>query len=95
MTGCEDGKAALNTIIENPDTYDLVITDQAMPHMTGKQLVEALHEIVPHLPVILCTGYSNLLTPKEVDQLNVIQYFTKPVKFHELSQAIHSVLSEK
>ncbi len=43
---------------EKPDLFDLVITDQTMPEITGTDLTDMLIRIRPDIPVILCTGFS-------------------------------------
>ncbi|MDO8399563.1 MAG: PAS domain S-box protein [Bradyrhizobium sp.] len=53
------GKDALD-IIRRDDTIDLVITDQAMPHMTGSDLAAAIRAEKPYLPIILATGFAEL-----------------------------------
>jgi len=52
------GPEALDILEKNP--VDLVITDQAMPQMSGMQLIAAIKARWPHLPVILATGYAEL-----------------------------------
>ena len=58
------GTEALN-ILEGDSTIDLVITDHAMPNMTGSELANQICEIRPNLPIILATGYAELPLPEE------------------------------
>jgi CheY-like chemotaxis protein/anti-sigma regulatory factor (Ser/Thr protein kinase) len=53
-----DGIEALNIFQDKPDYFDLIITDQTMPRMTGAELAKVIREIRPALPIILCTGFS-------------------------------------
>jgi CheY-like chemotaxis protein len=54
--GFDTSAAALAAVRADPDRFDLVLTDQLMPEMTGTELATALHEIRPDLPVFLMTG---------------------------------------
>lgn len=74
--------AALDLLEEQP--FDLVITDHAMPKMTGLQLFDAIREKWPNIPVIIATGYAELPGAQEMKILN------KPFTEHELASAIAS-----
>lgn len=56
---------ALNTFRNHPDLFDLVITDQTMPGMTGLDLTRRILTLRPNMPIILCTGYSTLISEEE------------------------------
>ena len=62
------GPDALAAFRAAPHSFDLVITDQTMPGMTGETLVGALRRIRPDIPVILCTGYSPLVDTEYTPQ---------------------------
>jgi len=85
---------ALAAVRAKPDAYDLVVTDQMMPGMTGTDLAEQLHEIRAELPVILTTGYSLTLTPERVQALGICKLLLKPVQIDELSTAVRGVLDD-
>jgi CheY-like chemotaxis protein len=55
---------ALEAFRARPNEFDLVITDQVMPHLTGLDLADHLKKIRPNISIILCTGYSELITPQ-------------------------------
>ena len=59
-----DGAAARDAIAADPQRYDLVITDQTMPQLTGLALAQLLSRLRPGLPVILYTGYAEDLSPQ-------------------------------
>jgi PAS domain S-box-containing protein len=85
---------ALNLFRENPDQFDLVITDLTMPEMTGIQLAGELHKIAPSIPVILMTGYGKIIdhdTPLSYYGIN--RLLKKPVKLAQLAAAVNEVLS--
>jgi YesN/AraC family two-component response regulator len=79
------GKEALEMLEQNQ--VDLVITDQAMPNMTGLQLAEAIRTKWPGTRIILASGYSEL--PPQTDL--VVPRMSKPFDQRTLSQAIAQV----
>ena len=93
VTVCYDGKEALDIFRADPTRFDLVYTDQAMPHMTGEQLSRELLRMNADLPIILATGYSETLTPEKAYTLGIRQYLKKPVKIRHLVQHIQRLLN--
>jgi PAS domain S-box-containing protein len=86
---------ALKTFRENPDTFDLMITDLTMPEMTGKELAARILEIRPGFPVILCTGFDIEIT-KEIEALNGIRAcINKPILIQEIAVTLREVLDAK
>ncbi len=77
------GRQAL-AILQERSNIDLVITDQAMPAMTGSQLAEAIHEQRPNLPIILATGYAELPAGVALPKL------AKPFLQDDLAQAVRA-----
>jgi len=69
----------LELIRTAPAAYDLLITDQTMPEMTGSELVKELHAIRSDLPIILCTGYSNLINAEKAKDLGIAAFLMKPL----------------
>ncbi|NJN63968.1 MAG: PAS domain S-box protein [Acidobacteria bacterium] len=63
-TGFTDPRAALDAFAQDPNSVSLVVTDQTMPQMTGAQFAERVLAIRPGTPLILCSGYSESLTPR-------------------------------
>lgn len=86
---------ALQLFRLKPDEFDLVITDMTMPHLTGDKLAEELFRIRPATPVILCTGFSDLITKEKITSLGVRQILIKPLVRHEIALAIRQALDEK
>ena len=66
-----NGEAALKKFMENPKSFDLVITDMTMPQMTGDRLSRDILSIRADMPIILCTGYHEKFTEKEAIRLGV------------------------
>ncbi|HEY9011298.1 MAG TPA: ATP-binding protein, partial [Devosia sp.] len=81
------GKAAL-AVLESGEPIDLVVSDHAMPGMTGSQLALAIHMIWPDLPVILATGYAELPRGSAID----LPRLAKPFSQKELAKAIAEVV---
>jgi PAS domain S-box-containing protein len=85
---------ALETFQQTPDKFDMVITDQTMPHMTGYDLAKRILEIKPTVPVILCTGYSNTVTPEKAEAEGIKALIYKPVSKNELAATVREVLDK-
>ncbi len=87
-----DDREALEHLRDNPHAYDLLITDQTMPHLTGADLIEASHKIRPDLPTILCTGYSQMINAEKAYDLGIDAFLMKPIEFPELAEIIQQLL---
>jgi two-component system, cell cycle sensor histidine kinase and response regulator CckA len=85
---------ALQAFQAHPDKFDLVITDQTMPEMTGGQLAREILSIRPDLPIILCTGFSESITAEKAKDIGVKEFVIKPLVIHELAKTIRRVLNE-
>ncbi|MFA5182839.1 MAG: PAS domain S-box protein [Syntrophales bacterium] len=90
-----DSSLALEMFMEDPETYDLVVTDMTMPCMTGLELVREIRKIRPEIPAILCTGYSELINEEKAKQAGFNRFILKPVHFRELADAVRDVLAEQ
>jgi len=85
---------ALETFQQAPDTFDMVITDQTMPHMTGYNLAKRILEIKPSANIILCTGYSETVTPEKTEATGIKALIYKPISKKEIAQEIRGVLDK-
>jgi PAS domain S-box-containing protein len=83
---------ALETFQNQPNEFDLVITDQTMPGMTGVDLARRLMQIRLDIPVILCTGYSAIITEKQAKSMGIAEFAFKPVSQKALVSLIRKVL---
>jgi PAS domain S-box-containing protein len=92
-----DGADALAIFRREPQSFDLVITDQTMPKMTGAELTRELIQIRPDIPVILCTGLGptaeKALQREEQDVSGIRQVAMKPLNRDELAEMIRRVLN--
>ncbi|NVL89457.1 MAG: response regulator [Desulfobacterales bacterium] len=85
---------ALEVFKAQPDKFDLVITDQTMPTMTGGELSEELIRIRPDIPIILCTGYSELIDENKAKSMGIQELVMKPLLMRDLSETIRKVLNK-
>ena len=85
---------ALTYFRKNPDAFDLLLTDMTMPVMCGDELVAKVRAIRPQLPVVICTGYSEMLTQDVQETLGINGVVMKPVTRSELLATLEEVLSE-
>ena len=92
ISHCDNGADALKLIQSGQDQFDLVLTDYSLPQMTGKQLAQTLVEIQPDLPIILMTGYSDVLSKNEAESMGIRHYLMKPIDLEVLQEAIESCL---
>lgn len=83
---------ALDMINKDPSLFDLVITDQEMPGLTGKEFAQKLKKIRHNLPIILNTGYSSRITAADSKRYGISAFCMKPLKMAELSQTIRACL---
>jgi len=87
-----DGAAARDAFAEDPQGFDLVITDQTMPKLTGLQLAKLVSRMRPGIPVILCTGYGEDLKPRELQAAGVHTLVRKPVEPELLRELLRAAL---
>ena len=78
-----------------PDYFDLVITDQTMPGMTGDVLARELIRIRPGIPVIICTGYSQVIDHERAKQRGVKASVMKPILINEIAGAVRKALDDE
>lgn len=86
---------ALDLFQSDPAGFDLVITDQTMPCLSGVELAQKLLQIRPELPIILCTGYSALVTEEQAAEKGIKRFLMKPVARKDLARAVRDTLDGK
>ncbi len=86
---------ALDLFRSRPESFDVVITDQTMPHLVGSKLATAIMEIRPGTPVILCTGFSHEIDEATAKALGVREFMMKPFSVQEIASAIRRVLDNR
>jgi CheY-like chemotaxis protein len=86
---------ALEAFRHNPEAFDLVITDQTMPNMTGKDLAKQLMSIRPDIPIILCTGFSEQIGVRRAKEMGIRAFVMKPIVMRDMANIIREVLDKK
>jgi signal transduction histidine kinase len=84
---------ALEAFRQYPGLFDLVITDQTMPHLTGEKMAREMILIQNHIPIILNTGYSSLIDEEKLGEIGIRAFLMKPVRMEELSECVGRILS--
>jgi PAS domain S-box-containing protein len=92
VTAVAGGAEALRVFTSRPDDFDLVITDMTMPGMNGAALSHELLKLRRDLPIILCTGFSELIDEEKASALGIRRYIMKPMVRAEIAGAIREIL---
>jgi DNA-binding NtrC family response regulator len=91
VTAC-NGVEALETWRKEPGSFDVVITDQTMPHMRGTEVPEEILRLNPAMPIILCTGFDRTITPATAAVRGIRELLMKPLSLHDTARAIRRIL---
>ncbi len=94
VTATTDPREALARFREAPDAFDLVLTDTTMPHLTGVVLSRKILRVRPEMPIILCTGFSELITEDQARSIGVRAFLMKPLMTADLARTVREVLDE-
>lgn len=86
---------ALECFLKSPERFDLVVTDQTMPGVTGIELSKEILKIRPELPIILCTGFSESVTANEAEDSGIREFVMKPLMIRDLAEAITNARNGK
>jgi CheY-like chemotaxis protein len=86
---------ALMEFQSNPDKFDLVITDMAMPKMMGNELAAEIKKVRPGVPIICSTGYCELSDDKKSSEGSFMGYITKPVTYENLANIVRDTIDLK
>jgi PAS domain S-box-containing protein len=86
---------ALDLFRANPHAFDLMITDYTMPHMTGVELTEEILNIRPDIPIILFTGYSDMISVEKLGETGVRAFIMKPISRRDIAEEIRRVLDSE
>ena len=84
---------ALELFKAKPEHFDLVVTDQTMPGMTGDALAREMMRIRPGLPVIICTGYSQSIDERKAFEMGIRGFVMKPILINRIAVAIRTALA--
>jgi len=92
MSNCLE---AFQLFIDGPDNFDLIITDMTMPRMTGAELARKVLSIRPDMPIVLCTGFSELINESKARAIGIRGYVMKPILTREIASVVRNLLDEK
>ncbi len=94
-TTANSPREGLEILREQPDQFDLIITDFTMPQMTGLELARECLKIRHDIPIMLTTGNSDPLNIKQVNEQGIQGYIKKPFNAHELARKISGFINAK
>ncbi len=83
-----DSTKALAVLEQHTEDFDVLVTDQVMPSITGLELARRILNIVPNFPIIMCTGYSESVSPEATHEIGIKSLVYKPTDFVELAEII-------
>jgi DNA-binding NtrC family response regulator len=87
-----DSRAALAAFEAAPERFDVVVTDEVMPGLTGTGLARVLHHHRPELPIVLVSGYSGVSLTQGALTAGVSELLTKPLQSREMATTLARVL---
>lgn len=94
VTAESDSAKALDIFTNNPDRFQLIISDQTMPGLTGGELARLVFNLRPDFPFILCTGYSTSISEQEAYAMGISRYVAKPFSKQVLAENVRAALDE-
>jgi len=86
---------ALETFRADPYGFDLVITDMTMPGLRGEELAREIMALRPGMPIILCTGYSELIDETQAREMGIYEVIMKPYMVDSLAETIRGALKTR
>ncbi len=92
VTMMTDSTQALSLFEQNPQNFDLVITDQTMPGMNGGELATKMLRIRSNIPIILCTGHSEKVDSERAEELGIKRFLQKPFNHKVLLDSVSELL---
>lgn len=92
VVATNDPLQALEFIKSDPNRFDVLISDRAMPGMTGDELITSVLAINPGLATILCSGYIEDPSDSKIETSRIDAFLLKPVSMKELAKTIEDVL---
>ncbi len=91
--GISESPRALELIRADPARFDLIITDQSMPNLSGAELAQEVKKINPNLPIILCSGYSSVMDKEKAKAIGIKNFLIKPVGKEKLAHVVRETLN--
>jgi len=95
VTVLRSSEVALATYTRNPGAFDLIITDLWMPGLTGIELCREMRRLREDIPIVMCTGNPENVTPEQVRELRIDRVVAKPLNLREFANLIREILGKK
>ncbi|WLE95983.1 MAG: ATP-binding protein [Candidatus Electrothrix communis] len=93
--GVTNSLEALALFREAPEDFDIIITDQTMPNLTGFELAVEMMKIRSDIPIIMVTGHSDTVDEQKAKEMGIREFLTKPLDMNILAEAIDRIISSQ
>jgi PAS domain S-box-containing protein len=90
-----DSHAALAAFVATPERFDVVVTDETMPGLTGTELARTIRSHRPDLPIVLVSGYTGAIPTQQAFAIGVSELLSKPIQSHEMASTLARVLHRR
>jgi PAS domain S-box-containing protein len=94
VTTASDGVEALEVFTREPDSIQAVLLDMTMPRMDGAEVLAAIREIDPRVPVVLCSGFTEDAMPSHLTNAGITGFLQKPFTMTDLGRQIRRAFGE-
>lgn len=94
VEGFTDPRKALEYFNKNHSKIDIVLTDTTMPYMSGVDLAEKMLAIKPTMPIVLCTGFTTLISAEDARKKGIRDFVMKPIKIRDIATLLRDILDE-
>jgi CheY-like chemotaxis protein len=95
VKACRNADEALTLFRQSPHAYSLIVTDHTMPGMSGTEMLRVMRKLNPEVPVVLFSGYADVVSELEREELNITDVLLKPLMGDELEAAIARALGAR
>ncbi len=93
--GFSNPKTAFESFKRAPKSFDLVISDMTMPFLNGLELTKEIRNLRPEIPIIICSGFNELLKKEKFEELGIVAFLQKPIEVVKLLNSINEALKQK
>lgn len=93
VTASTSSREAAEKFCSNPEGFDLIVSDMNMPVMNGAELIEQVRNARDDIPLVVCTGFSDLMNDTRIRELGKARFLMKPVIVEDLNRAIKELLA--
>ena len=93
VTATSKAEKAIQLIERNPESFDLLITDQTMPNISGLELAKRVRSQDKSLPIVLCSGINDDIVRDELAKLGIAGFLPKPCSLYDMASAIREALT--